>query len=121
MIKVLIADDERKLVDYLEFSLGKTGKYAVVKAHTNTAAVEIAKDNPDIRVVILDTDCLGGGAVAEALRNLCPGCKIVLNSGGVTGDEDPAQLGVDMVLPRVDPMVLMIRISELVDQEVVEK
>jgi len=100
-MKVLIADNEPMITDLVEVILAEKGGHAVVKAHHTQAAVDVAKDNPDIGLVLLDMDCLGGGSVTEALRTLCNECTIVLYSGGVVGDEDPKEFGVDAVISKL--------------------
>jgi len=100
-MKVLVADSEAVIADLVEVLFTKSGKHSVVKANDTMTAVDVAKDNPDIGLVLLDTDCLGEGGVTDTLRNhLCPGCKIVLYSGAVIGDEDPKDFGVDLVVPK---------------------
>jgi CheY-like chemotaxis protein len=99
-MKVLIADDLPEITDLVEVTLSQTGRFTVIKTHSTMEAVEVAKDNPDIGLVILDKDCLGGGSVTSVLRTLCDGCKIVLYSGGVVGDEHPELFGVDLVVPK---------------------
>ena len=99
-MKVLIADDNVVLAEIVEVILGENGAHTVIKAHSTQNAVEVAKDNPDIALVILDKDCLGLGGITHALRGLFDGCKIVLYSGGVVGNEDPDEFGVDAVVPK---------------------
>ena len=97
--KVLIADDLTQITDLVEVILGKKG-ITVVKVHNTRDIIEVALDNPDIDLLILDKDCFGEGSVVDTVRRLCDGIKIVLWSGGFVGDENPADYDVDAVVPK---------------------
>ena len=113
-MKILIAEDQPKVVGMLEFYFERTRKDELVTAHSAQEIVDVAKDNPDIQVVVLDMDCLGGGSVLDAVRSLCPGCRFLLWSGGIVGDEDPKKFGVDALLSKAEPPIqLLMKLAEL--------
>lgn len=68
MAKVLVVDDERAIVDILEFNLLKEG-YEVVKAYDGLEAIEIVdKTNPDIILLDLMMPRLDGIQTCKELR-----------------------------------------------------
>lgn len=112
MKKVLVADSNVDITSLLEIKLGRS--FEVVTAHSSEQAVEVAKDNPDISIVFLNTECLGQGGIVTVLKGLCANCKVILHSGSLVGDEDPALYGVDAIIPKAeDPDELLEFITEL--------
>lgn len=114
-IKVLIANDEQMLVGTLRFMLER--KYAVVTSCSKETTAIVAADNPDIRIVLIDKDCLGDGGIIGILRNTCRECRIVLYSGGVMSNEDPKKYAVDALLNSSAPGSIMEMISVLCPEE----
>jgi DNA-binding NarL/FixJ family response regulator len=120
MIKVLIADDQPILTGTIEYYFDRSRKYELVTAHSSNEAARIAADNPDTRIVVLDTDCLGKGSIIEVVKGFCPECKFLLWSGLIVGDENPADYRVDAVLPKAaHPAELLRKLADLCPQEVV--
>lgn len=118
-IKVLVADSDSDIIELVKMVLERSDKYELLQARSNTEIVEVAKQHPDIKVVILDTDCLSHGSVTDVVRKLCEGCKFLLFTGSVKGLGDPQEFGVDaIVMKPSQPHELLMKLSSLCSQDV---
>ena len=83
MSKILIADDEKEIVDLLEMVLSSSG-HTVLTALNGTTAIEITKkEKPDI--IFLDL-CfprpgIDGAETLKAIREFNKDVKVVITSG----------------------------------------
>lgn len=67
--KILIVDDEEDLLSVLELRLTKNG-YFVIKANNGNEAIRLAKEkHPDLILLDIWMPGLGGGEVAELLKD----------------------------------------------------
>ena len=114
MKKVLIADNEPSVASSIEYIFNRTGKYHLVTAQSKEIAAQVIADNPDLSIVILDTDCLGQGGILDIVHGCAPQAKTILWSGLVVGDENPASFGVDRVVSKTtEPIRLLMAVAEL--------
>jgi two-component system alkaline phosphatase synthesis response regulator PhoP len=65
--KILIADDERDILDFLKYNLEKEG-YTVLTAKNGSEAVALAKKNPDLILLDVMMPELDGFDVVRALK-----------------------------------------------------
>ena len=79
--RVLVVDDERVIADTLAIILNQSG-FNASAVYTGTAAVERAKeDKPDLIISDVIMPDMNGIEAAIRIRQLLPGCKILLFSG----------------------------------------
>ncbi|HEY7693958.1 MAG TPA: response regulator [Gaiellaceae bacterium] len=86
MPRILIADDDRQLVELVRAMLDEAGHEAVV-AHSGLAAADLL-EREDFDLVILDVLMPGmsGDALADLLRQLKPQIPVLLMTGD-SGDQ----------------------------------
>ncbi|HTY83886.1 MAG TPA: response regulator [Silvibacterium sp.] len=79
--KVLVADDERVIADTLAIILNQSG-FEATAVYTGEKAVEIARSlKPDMLISDVIMTDLNGIDAAIRIREMLPGCKILLFSG----------------------------------------
>ena len=79
--KVLVADDERVIADTLAIILNQSG-FEATAVYTGEKAVEIARSlQPDMLISDVIMTDLNGIDAAIRIREMLPGCKILLFSG----------------------------------------
>ena len=79
--KVLVADDERVIADTLAIILNQSG-FEATAVYTGEKAVEIARTlRPDMLISDVIMTDLNGIDAAIRIREMLPGCKILLFSG----------------------------------------
>ena len=79
--RVLVVDDERVIADTLAIILNQSG-FNASAVYTGMAAVERAKeDKPDLIISDVIMPDMNGIEAAIRIRQLLPGCKILLFSG----------------------------------------
>lgn len=79
--KVLVADDERVIADTLAIILNQSG-FDATAVYTGERAVEIARTlQPDMLISDVIMTDLNGIDAAIRIREMLPGCKILLFSG----------------------------------------
>lgn len=79
--KVLVVDDERVIADTLAIILNQSG-FDASAVYTGTAAVDRAsEDKPDLIISDVIMPDMNGIEAAIRIRQLLPGCKILLFSG----------------------------------------
>ncbi|HTD56914.1 MAG TPA: response regulator [Silvibacterium sp.] len=79
--KVLVADDERVIADTLAIILNQSG-FEATAVYTGERAVEIARTlQPDMLISDVIMTDLNGIDAAIRIREMLPGCKILLFSG----------------------------------------
>jgi DNA-binding response OmpR family regulator len=79
--KVLVADDERVIADTLAIILNQSG-FEATAVYTGEKAVEIARTlQPDMLISDVIMTDLNGIDAAIRIREMLPGCKILLFSG----------------------------------------
>ena len=68
MKKILVVDDEKDIVDLIEYNLKKDG-FSVIKAYDGESAVTMAKkQKPDLLILDLMLPRLNGIDVCKAIR-----------------------------------------------------
>ena len=79
-LKVVIADDERSIADTLAAILRNNGiqSFAV---YSGEEALSLSSMSPDIVITDVMMGELSGIDLAIMLRELCPGCRVLLISG----------------------------------------
>jgi DNA-binding response OmpR family regulator len=84
--RILIADDDRHLVELLRATLDEAG-FDVVGAHSGLAAADLIQ-REDFDLIVLDVLMPGmsGDAVADLLDQLKPGLPVLLITGD-SGDQ----------------------------------
>ena len=79
--KVLVVDDEHVIADTLAIILNQSG-FDAAAVYTGTAAVERAKtEKPDLIISDVIMPDMNGIEAAIRIRQILPGCKILLFSG----------------------------------------
>src|SRR5579864_9093784 len=79
--KVLVVDDERVIADTLAIILNKAG-FDASAIYTGSGAVESARKNrPDLVISDVFMPDMNGVEAAIQIRQMLPGCKILLFSG----------------------------------------
>ncbi|HLJ29077.1 MAG TPA: response regulator [Candidatus Angelobacter sp.] len=79
--KVLVVDDERVIADTLAIILNQSG-FAASAVYTGTGAVEHAREHrPDLIISDVIMPDMNGIEAAIRIRQILPGCKILLFSG----------------------------------------
>jgi len=79
--RVLVVDDERVIADTLATILNQNG-FDASAVYTGTAAVDHARDNrPDLVISDVIMHDMNGIEAAIRIREMLPGCKILLFSG----------------------------------------
>jgi CheY-like chemotaxis protein len=79
--RVLVVDDERVIADTLAIILNQSG-FDASAVYTGTSAVERAKqDKPDLIISDVIMPDMNGIEAAIRIRQVLPGCKILLFSG----------------------------------------
>src|SRR5215469_15964904 len=79
--KVLVVDDERVIADTLAIILNQSG-FDASAVYTGTDAVETARNNePDLIISDVIMPDMNGIEAAIRIREILPGCKILLFSG----------------------------------------
>lgn len=79
--RVLVVDDERVIADTLSIILNQNG-FDASAVYTGTAAVDKAKETrPELVISDVIMPDMNGIEAAIRIRELLPGCKILLFSG----------------------------------------
>jgi len=79
--RVLVVDDERVIADTLATILNQNG-FEASAVYTGTAAVDHARDSrPDLVISDVIMHDMNGIEAAIRIREMLPGCKILLFSG----------------------------------------
>jgi len=87
MKKILIADDDRAVLDLLQTKLKALGRFIVVTARGGREALRVAEtERPDLLLCDIDMPDMDGGAVAAEMsgRNSTKNIPIIFVSGLVT-------------------------------------
>ena len=114
-MKVLVADDDRDLLELIGFALGQSG-YMVLKAHNGTSALSLFDaEEPDLVVLDINMPGASGFQVCEAIRarSSVPIMMLTVRSE----EEDlvrALELGADDYLTKpFSPRTLLARIKAL--------
>jgi CheY-like chemotaxis protein len=118
---ILVADDDRDVVDLVTFGLGRSG-YEILQAFDGQEALDLALERvPDLCVLDVTMPCLDGYEVTRRLRaNQATGSiPIVLLTA--RAQEVDAQQGfdagaTDYVRKPFSPQKLKLRVHELLDR-----
>jgi CheY-like chemotaxis protein len=79
--KILVVDDERVIADTLAIILNQSG-FDASAVYTGTGAVEHAREHkPDLIISDVIMPDMNGIEAAIKIREILPGCKILLFSG----------------------------------------
>jgi len=86
MVRILVADDDRNLVDLVRAMLDEAGFEAVV-AHSGLAAADlIERESFDLAVLDVLMPGMSGDALADLLHSLKPHVPVLLMTGD-SGDQ----------------------------------
>ena len=114
-MKVLVADDDRDLLELIGFALGQSG-YMVLKAHNGTSALSLFDaEEPDLVVLDINMPGASGFQVCESIRarSSVPIMMLTVRSE----EEDlvrALELGADDYLTKpFSPRTLLARIKAL--------
>jgi len=114
-VKVLVADDDRDLLELIGFALGQSG-YMVLKAHNGTSALSLFDaEEPDLVVLDINMPGASGFQVCESIRarSSVPIMMLTVRSE----EEDlvrALELGADDYLTKpFSPRTLLARIKAL--------
>jgi CheY-like chemotaxis protein len=78
MMKILVAEDNRNLVQYYKTLLGQWNCETVIE-HTGTDAIRLAATfRPDVALLGVVIPEMSGVEAAVKLLEICPGTKVVL-------------------------------------------
>ncbi len=117
---ILIAEDEDGVRTVVTDMLRKQG-YTVLVANGGAAALEIAKAQPcsiDLLVTDVVMPKMGGRELADRLRHLKPGLKVLFVSGyteGAVVREDEAESGTNFLQKPFSPDQLGKKVRDLLD------
>jgi DNA-binding response OmpR family regulator len=121
-VKVLVADDDRDLLELIGFALGQSG-YMVLKAHNGTSALALFEaEEPDLVVLDINMPGASGFQVCEAIRarSSVPIMMLTVRSE----EEDlvrALELGADDYLTKpFSPRTLLARIKALLRRAGIE-
>ncbi len=116
--KILIADDEKDLVELLEYNLSKEG-YEMYHAYDGKKALDVAKEvNPDLIILDIMMPEYDGVEVCEILRSM-PQFQNTLIVFLTARSEDFTQIvcyengGDDYIVKPIKPKVLISRIKAI--------
>jgi CheY-like chemotaxis protein len=117
---VLVAEDDENLRKLTAAILGEYG-YRVISAEDGEDAITKFGDNKDrVQLVILDMVMpkKGGNEVAEEIRRVSPGVKILFASG-YTADRNLRQMalgeGMNFIMKPLTPKDLLVKVREMLD------
>lgn len=86
MVRILVADDDRNLVDLVRAMLDEAG-FEVVVAHSGLAAADlIERESFDLAVLDVLMPGMSGDALADLLHSLKPHVPVLLMTGD-SGDQ----------------------------------
>ena len=117
MRKVLIVDDEPRIVKFLSLKLAASG-FEVIPACNGSEALERTRQTkPDIVVMDIIMPGMDGVETLKQLRHLCC-CPIILFSARDHDAEEIRKLGADDYLRKpFDPDELVSRINFFLDHQ----
>lgn len=117
MLKILVIDDSRVIVDYIKGNLEDAG-YKVCTADNGKSGIEmIDRYDPDLVITDIIMPEKDGVEVIMHIRQLYPDIRtIVITSGGAIPAKDhlsmASMLGADFVMQKpIDPLKLLSTIS----------
>ncbi|MEN9609597.1 MAG: hypothetical protein RLZZ628_411 [Bacteroidota bacterium] len=118
MIKILLVDDEKDILDFLSYNLKKHG-YEVLTASNGNAALKVAeRERPDIILLDIMMPIMDGIDTCRHIRS-DPHLKHTLIAFLTARDEDMTQIqaldagGDDFITKPIKPQVLLSRIQAL--------
>ncbi|MDE1874651.1 MAG: response regulator [Patescibacteria group bacterium] len=107
-MKILVIDDEQVIRSSVKLRLEHQG-HEVIVAPDGEIGVLIAKENPDLDIVISDWNMprKDGLTALGEIKALIPAVRAFLMTGDYTGDASlmkrAAGLGIEQVLSKTDP------------------
>lgn len=117
---ILLIDDEPMVTDICEMMLKKLG-HQVLKAHSGSEGIkifEVYKNRIELIISDFNMPGMNGQEVANTLRIMDPGVKVLLSSGGMGAaeEEDIILRGFDGYLNKPYTMnTLSIKIAEILN------
>jgi DNA-binding response OmpR family regulator len=122
-LKVLVADDERLIVDTLAIILNQTG-FEATAVYSGEEAIQTAKTlRPDVLISDVVMFGLNGIDAAIAIRKMLPTCKILLlsgqNSTAVLLEEASRDHDFEILVKPMPPSALLARLEELINSSAV--
>lgn len=119
MKKILVVDDENRIVDMLKIRL-EANDYEVVCAYDGQAGLETAKkENPDLIILDLMLPKMDGYKVCGLLKSDSRYAKIPIIMFTARAQETDKKLGEEVganayITKPFDPQVLLAKITELI-------
>jgi len=115
MKKVLIVDDEPRILKFLSLKLSTSGFQVIPAANGNEALEQTKKSSPDIIIMDIIMPGMDGVETLKCMRQMCK-CPIILFSARDHDSEEIRKLGADDYLRKpFDPDELVSRINLLLD------
>ncbi|MCL4720894.1 MAG: response regulator transcription factor [Gammaproteobacteria bacterium] len=114
-MKILVADDDRDLLELVAFALAQSG-YLVIKAHDGEAALRLfAAESPDLLILDINMPGQSGFQVCEQVRRHARTPVMMLTARGAEEDLVRAlELGADDYLNKpFSPRTLLARVKAL--------
>jgi CheY-like chemotaxis protein len=113
--KILIVEDEPLIRMHLAYSLGDLG-FEILEAANADEAIALLESDADIMAVLTDVDMPGtmdGLALARAVRERWPPCKLIILSGHMRPSPDHVPQGSRYIRKPVDTKELLRTLTEL--------
>ncbi|QXE92165.1 response regulator [Geomonas subterranea] len=117
---ILVAEDDLHVLDLVASILRQYGYY-IIHAANGLEAVQRFKENPQIKLVLMDIimPVMNGKEAAETIREYRPGARILFTSGytaDIIRSRSDLDEGAELVMKPVKPMVLLKKIREMLDR-----
>ena len=108
-LRVVVVDDVYEMRDVLRLNLEAMGGFTVVgeAADAASAVTEVRRAQPDAVILDLGLPDLSGAEIMEELREVAPGCKIVILTGlGERQMREVLKHGADAAVPKAAGFVV---------------
>ncbi|MBU5636303.1 response regulator [Geomonas sp. Red69] len=117
---ILVAEDDLHVLDLVASILRQYG-YDIIHAANGLEAVQRFKENPQIKLVLMDIimPVMNGKEAAETIREYRPDARILFTSGytaDIIRSRSDLDEGAELVMKPVKPMVLLKKIREMLDR-----
>ena len=81
MVKLLIVEDEKPILNFLEDFFKEKGQYKVLRASGGKEAIEILKkENPEIAILDIKMDDISGMDVLKEAKKLNKDIKVIMTT-----------------------------------------
>ncbi|MBU5612365.1 response regulator [Geomonas azotofigens] len=117
---ILVAEDDLHVLDLVSSILKQYG-YQIIHAANGLEAVQRFKENPDIKLVLMDIimPVMNGKEAAETIREYQPKARILFTSGytaDIIRSRSDLDEGAELVMKPVKPMALLKKVREMLDR-----